>query len=240
MQQGLGRTGYLLLTFTFLAVGALGIAMTVLAFTQGVAMFGWMGVGLAGFGLLCLFLFAVVAPVMEARAHKAPEPQAAPVPEPQPEARPEVEFEFKDPEPAPRAAPEQMMVPNAFQDARPPAPERDAAAWPGQRDKSTWTRKMEHEAKVRDQVEESPVRRQMADRYTRSTPTVRAILSDTAQATQAPTQIAERAPEGVAPGFAAPGLSVGSCGRCSTMLMAPPTRPVRLKCPECAKITLLE
>lgn len=269
MHNGVGRTGYLLITLSFFLMGGFGVAVSVLAFEAGTRLFFQVGVALAAFGLLTLLAFALFAPWIDRpQGRRLPLPERprqemakATVPVPKVRTRggkqwtgDEPAFEFEDISPAghdgargsgasaapvePRGAretPTEFTVPPAFQDG--PDEDADPTVWPQQRGKgSDWSARVRREQEVREQVEESPVRREMAEKYTRNTPTVRSML----QQEDVPTSIAERAPEGVGPGFAAPGMSVGRCGQCSTALLAPDARPLRLKCPECAKVTLLQ
>jgi hypothetical protein len=120
-------------------------------------------------------------------------------------------------------------------------PSRDPAQWPQEQGVSTWSRQQAHKQRVQTEMAEPSRRHEFADRYTREAPTLRAILDDAPRATPpVPEQIASRAPGDMNTDFVAPGMSVGSCGQCRTLLLAPQQRPLRLKCPECAKVTLLE
>ncbi len=255
MDNGLGRTGYLLLATVLLLFGGLGLGTAYLAIQEGSPRFFELGLGLGAVAMVGLFGFAFYAPwlvtgqPMVPRPKRKPqaaepaptEPVAAPGPSGKaPEPAVDLGFEYNDAEPAAKAAPDQLVVPPAFV---PSGAGRDPAAWPERRgsrptgrpgtEKSDWTVKMEQKARVADMVEDSHRRQELKDRYTAETPLVRAAMSEP------PMHVAERAPEGMGPGFAAPGLSVGQCGRCKTVVMAPDQRPLRLKCPECAKVTLL-
>ncbi len=248
MENGLGRTGYLLLATIMLVLGLLGIGTAYLAYLDGVERFFRMGLGLAAVALVSMFGFAAWAPWLAGppRAPKAPKaekPTEAPksVEEPAPaQATRDLEFEYPDAAPAPRAAPEALVIPQAFEESAAPMPHaaRDPAAWPERRtkrpstQKSDWTARVEREAKAAEMLDSSK-RRDMQERYTEDAPMVRGILQDP------PMHVAERAPQGLGPGFTAPGMSVGQCGRCKAVVMAPDQRPLRLKCPECAKVTLL-
>ncbi|HLF16577.1 MAG TPA: hypothetical protein VI796_03995, partial [Candidatus Thermoplasmatota archaeon] len=85
-------------------------------------------------------------------------------------------------------------------------------------------------------------RKELGDRYTQNTPMVREILAATTGGTQvamqAPTVLARTLPneEAAAPANA----SKGRCGGCGTVLVAPRTRPINLRCPRCDKVTLLK
>ncbi|MGB1586832.1 MAG: hypothetical protein ACPHID_07300 [Thermoplasmatota archaeon] len=178
------------------------------------------------------------APAVKADAPVEFKPVSKPV-----EAAIDQIFDDVAPEPAPVAA------------AVPAAPSRDPAAWPGARGKSAWTNKVDHQRRVAEQVESARRRHDLAEKYTRTTPTLRAILDDkpvpvpqpiaqapaqSAASPAVPEKLADRAPGDMNTDFVAPGMSVGQCGQCRTLLLAPEERPLRLKCPECAKVTLLQ
>lgn len=272
MQHGIGRAGMVLLSLVTLAIGAFGLTLAWTAFNQGAATFFAMGLGVAAVALGGLFLFALVGPSkVRARALVQPEPEPAPEATAAPErvapreSKPSVDYEFKDFTPAARAAPEALQLPDAFQEKAVPEPvepvefqpKKDPASWPGKRGKSTWTTQVEHQRNVATQVEDARRRHDLTEKYTRTTPTLRAILDEgvdpVPQPRQAPTQttqvqkpaqtperLADRAPRDMNTDFVAPGMSVGKCGQCGTKLLAPEERPLRLKCPECAKVTLLQ
>lgn len=249
MHNGLGRTGYVLLAVVLLAVGALGLGATYYAHLDGTMRFFELGLALSAVGLVGLFGFAAWAPWLggaprparraaSVPAATAAAPSAA-TPSPARTPSPGPDFEFNDAQPAAKAAPESLVMPQAF--ARETLPgmgsARDPTDWPERRGRpagaNEWNAKVGHRQRIEQMVEDSPVRKEMQERYTRTTPTVRGIMQDP------PLHVAERAPPGVQPGFAAPGMSVGQCGRCQTVVMAPDARPIRLKCPQCAKVTLL-
>lgn len=167
--------------------------------------------------------------------------QEAP-PTPQPDAAP---VAFKPVSKTLDATIEQVVEEAPMPTPAPAAPARDPAAWPGARGKSAWTNKVDHQRKVQEQVESARRRQDLAEKYTRTTPTLRAILDDkparqSPQAETVPEKLADRAPGDMNTDFVAPGMSVGQCGQCRTLLLAPEERPLRLKCPECAKVTLLQ
>lgn len=230
MDNGLGRTGYLLLTTVMFLLGGMGLATAYLAQLDGSHRFFSLGLGLAGIALLAMFGFAAWAPWLAAP------PAMKPVKKPKqmaPEAK-AIDYEFKDPEPATKTAPESLVVPPAFSDGGVAFNERDPAAWPERRpSKSSWTARVEQEQKVQSMVEESAKRRELTKKYTADAPTVRAVLEEPQLV------VAQRAPADMPPGATAPGMTLGRCGRCKTPVMAPTARPIRLKCPECAKVTLL-
>lgn len=274
MQKGIGRTGYFLLALIVFAMGSFGFVLAWSAFEATATGFFLMGLGVAGAALIILWAFASFAPFGNEAEAVMPAPvQAAREPAP-PVKPPAMNFEFTDYEPAATAAPDKLVLPPAFetpdapgmvsfQEVAPPRqaaprasaaePSRDRANWPGQQGTSSWTHQQQHRNKVRSEVEDASRRHELTDRYTRTTPTLRAILDDvpppmpapmaesTSQMTmQVPSHVADRAPGGMNTDFVAPGMSVGRCGQCQTVLLAPEVRPLRLKCPECAKVTLLE
>ncbi len=246
MENGLGRTGYLLLATIMLVLGLIGIGAAYLAYLDGVDRFFRLGLGLAAVAMIGMFGFAAYAPWLSGPP-KVPRAVRAPAKVPvkaaaEPAKAGDIDFEYTDAAPAPKAAPDALIVPQAFQEALlAPTPHaaRDPAAWPQRRgqpgrpaEKSDWTARVEREARAAEMMD-APRRKDLQERYTEETPVVRGILQDP------PIHLAERAPEGLGPGFTAPGMSVGQCGRCKTVVLAPDQRPMRLKCPECAKITLL-
>jgi hypothetical protein len=233
MDNGLGRTGYLLLTTVMFGLGVLGIAIAYLAYVNSTLQFFMLGLGLAGVAMICMFGFAAWAPWLA-----APKAEAVPSAPPAGKVVPEAEattpgphdFEFDDAVPVAAPAPSEAPEPVAFS-------ERDPAAWPvrkgSPKSKSDWTARAEQEQQVANAVSESATRRKLQDRYTQTTPTVRSIV------TEPELHVAERVPADFSTGAAVPGMTLGRCGRCKTGVMAPTTRPLRLKCPECAKVTLL-
>lgn len=274
MEKGIGRTGYLLLALVIFCVGAFGFVLAWSAFQADARGFFIMGLGVAATAMIGLWAFATFAPWTDARpaeptptepAPTAPPARLVPAVPAAPAPASSVDYEFPEYEPAATAAPERVVIPQAFQE-RPPAPmgggpvafehvSEDPANWPGNKGTSTWTRQQQHRQKVQSEVDGSARRHELTDRYTRTTPTLRAILDDGPSARPAPAatpvqktapanrpqeHIADRAPGEMNTDFVAPGMSVGQCGQCSTLLLAPETRPLRLKCPECAKVTLLE
>ncbi len=158
--------------------------------------------------------------------------------------------------PMPNAAPVEFTTVSKAEAEKPPvavaaAPAtpaaRDPANWPGKRGTSTWTKQQERAQAIKQEVDHSARRREMADRYTANTPQMRAIMEPAVpkepQADEAPAvpeKLADRAPVDMNTDFVAPGMSVGQCGQCKTLLLAPEERPLRLKCPDCAKVTLLK
>ncbi len=262
MHEGIGRAGYRLLAAVFLAVGLLGAALAWYGTTQPGTIVTVLGLLLAGVALTLLFVQAVLLPgAAGPRAPAKPASlEAAPLPRPRaPEA--DVGFDFQDTLPVARAAPEQLVVPPAFQAGIPPTPgaasmppapepdpmppvvapvqfnERDAAAWPGSRGPSSWTTEQKARQHASQRAEERRPRQEFTQRYTQRTPTVRQILTNPPAAAHAPV-----APRSAAtpPGAAPEGKSRGQCGQCGTILLAPTRRPLNLKCPVCQKVSRLE
>lgn len=323
MDQGIGRTGYRLLALVFLALSALGLGMTWFAFVEPSAVFLAVGIGLAGSSAAFLFTMALAmsgpspdepagrrsAPAAgkarkDARAAKRrraaegrPEAEARSraAPDREPDASASGGFEFEDAELA--AAPEKMVLPDAFQeDARrmpdpdapvvefkqgdggPPAgssasakgsavkaskptgaktakaPARPSGSgspdgWPARR------KPVPQPGKAAEAP--TPTRhRELADRYTQTTPMLRQIMEDEvggsvdgpdARADGAGGQAqaireveAEKDSGEFDPDWSPGDRARGRCGECDTVILAPKQRPIKLRCPVCSKVTLLE
>ncbi len=257
MHEGIGRAGYRLLAAVFLGLGLLGAALAWYGTTQPGAAITVLGLVLAGVALTLLFVQAVVLPAtLPGERGPSAGPRRPPMAGEQPARIPQsdVGFEYDDSRPAARAAPEQLVVPPAFQSGStappappaPPAPslpsmeplpvpannpvvhfsERDAAAWPGSRGPSAWTTEQKARQQASQRAGYRRPRDEFTQKYTRRTPTVRQILTDAPAAGKA-----AAAPEG---------KSRGKCGQCGTILLAPNKRPLNLKCPVCQKVSRLE
>lgn len=268
MEQGIGRTGYLLLAFVLFALGAFGLVLGTIAFMEGLRLFYALGVGTTGVALLSLYVFASFRPLgtpqpRRARPSKtvatpaAPEPVPAPTaPEPtQVPARSE-EFNYDKYQPAPPAAPMDLVLPQAFRDQVPPTPGQQVVAFQvasapqaaiSQPAPSTGSKEWPQRRRPVPKPGEAPaptqapsVRPELTERYTRATPMVRSMLGADSTDPKPEEHVAQRAPSAMNTDFVPEGMSVGRCGQCKTLLLAPQARPIRLKCPDCAKVTLLE
>ncbi len=282
MQRGIGRTGHLLLALVLFALGAFGLMLGTIAFRQGLVQFYYIGISTTAVALLALFAIALLAPLSNvplrfkrpAKANAA-EP-APPTPAPvsatasAPAAVTET-FEYDQFDPAPKAAPVEMVLPQAFKGTTPPAPTPHAAgmvtfqASPAARTapaanapaattprtspsvQPPMSKEWPQRRKAVPRPGQAPapdagpaVRPELTERYTRTTPTVRRMLDAETPAEKPQEHVADRAPLDMNTDFVAPGMSIGRCGQCKCLLLAPDARPIRLKCPECAKVTLLE
>ncbi len=259
MQQGIGRAGYRLLAVVFflLGLGGLGMVWTAIAVDVSTA-FQLTGLVTSAFAQMCVLVIMFIlsrmpseqmelesmeapaetvpaAPAPAAPAPAAPAPAApapvAPAPVASMSSEP-VEFEYTDVESVPRAAPTEMIVPPAFQKEvipveheihpvthapTPPAPTPPAPPAP----------------EPRAQVTEEDRRRALRDKYTQNTPMMREMV-------EVPEVRAQRAPPDVNEDWMPDGKMRGKCSKCSTIILAPTKRPIKLRCPVCGNTSLLE
>ncbi len=265
MHEGIGRAGYRMLAAVFLAVGLLGAALAWYGTTQPGTIMTVLGILLAGVALALLFILAIVLPSASAppKAAAAPAvaaPQRSPrAPEDRERGAGSLDFDFDDSMPAPRAAPEELVVPPAFQPGAPPAPtgaalppapvheapepvvapvqfnERDAAAWPGSRGLSSWTTERKARQQASQRAEERRPRQVFTQRYTQRAPMVRQILSEQGGAgPQAPRMGAASPAPSMAPG--APVAQTRQPARANQASV--PEGKSRGKCGQCGTILL--
>lgn len=211
MENGIGRAGYRLLAFVFLALGLLGLG---LQWADGATASGtqWIGLVTAVVGLGALAVLAyvltgsgpsqVTKELSGQRSLDYEYPESTPLATPAP------------PDPAPAGPPRVEMVPQS-------TPAATAAAGGPLVQPSIAT---------------------LRDRYTQGTPMVREILAGGGRPQHKPVPeiTARRVPKGARPEQAPAGTSMGRCGSCNTIIYAPTTRPLRLRCPACSKVTLLK
>ncbi|MGB0651557.1 MAG: hypothetical protein ACPGQL_00010 [Thermoplasmatota archaeon] len=247
---------------TLLGLGLLGLAVLVL-FIQAVVLAGarWARAPSAARRPRASKTVASPAPA-SASAPAAPAPTApaaspaaspavppAAPPAPAPTWSKDQDVTYSDARPAAKAAPEEMILPEAFQKGaqsafEPPqtVPSRpfnpdDPAAWPGQRGVSDWTvQRNAHKRATERAQERRPPRDEFARKYTQTTPVVRNILtapSGGQQQAAAPPTVQGNRPK-------ADGKTRGQCGDCGTILLAPPQRPIKLRCPTCGRVAHLE
>ena len=250
MQEGIGRDGYRMLTVVFGLLTAIGLGVAGYAFSphwdllNGIALsLCIIGAGmLVSINLIMLNKNLVPSARAAAAAAAGPVTVAAPVKPALPPAA-DIDYEFSDPTPAASAAPESLVLPAAFDgkedgdatigpetvvDLEPrEAGPKDPKAWPERRGKSGVTR------------------RELAERYTRNSPAVREILLDQARSstlslTEVPMVVAKTASPEDSPDWTPEGMTRGKCGGCGTVLLAPAERPMKLRCPQCDKVTLLK
>lgn len=236
--NGIGRAGYRLLAVVFFAVGLGGLALAWTAARTDVAgVFTAVGLATAGAAhalLLLTFFATTVDPQEQAAVKEEPPAPAAPRPS---RPVPELHFEYEDPQPAASAAPEHMVLPKAFQEG-PPTPGGEEALVAFEAAPRAEARPAPRQAAPATPAKREP-REELRERYTRNTPTLRRVLEEEKQP-EAPVVRAERCPEEFDPDWIPDGKTRGRCGGCSTTVLAPTARPVRLKCPQCGRITLLK
>jgi hypothetical protein len=253
MQEGIGRGGYRVLAIVFFGVGALGLVVAAVAL-KPTGFFEWLGFALAALSLACLCGLTLATLGGTAAGGRTPrvappsfEPagapgEAVPLPTPEPpltaDPAADLGFEFPDFEPmpglppvadvpvsrpTPTGPPPRAMARPAATTAPPSGRARKAndGGWPDRTPKAGMTRRQVAERDLpRDpgpdiQVEgPGPARREA--------PVVMARTVASAEATGIPD-----------------GSSVGKCGNCGVLLLAPKKRPIRLQCPRCERVHTL-
>jgi ribosomal protein S27AE len=210
MQRGIGRAGYRLLASVLFFVGLGGLAMAYYAALVSVpTSFLAIGLAMGATGLVAVHAlvwvlsqhteesFARLAKPKTTPAGPSGPSGAAKTATPSPEAAAPapaasyapITFEYPDAQPAAPAAPEEMILPKAFQDSRQapvefttfdereaepePVPARAPGAWPTPRG-SHPRAPMKKAAPERDAP--TPQRQELTRRYTATTPLVRGVL----------------------------------------------------------------
>lgn len=244
MQEGIGRGGYRVLALVFFGVAALGLVVAAAALDpQG--FFEWLGLALAGAFLAALAALAMVAfgSPGARRSDPMPEPAGAPVidlsegppVEPAPAADPAADIGMdyqsfepvsveerlaRGPPPRPQPPPVPITQPRRVDRAK------SGSGWPDRAEPSGVTRRQLHERNLpRDPgptIEmDAPAAPAPAPR-TREPPVVMARTVASAEASGIPD-----------------GSSIGKCGNCGVLLLAPKKRPIRLQCPRCERVHTL-
>lgn len=242
MQEGIGRTGYRLLVTVGVGLGVLGLLTTVYVLRRPDLPRGsfldWLGICLNLFGLASLYACTLWMLRRDRRA-AAQQPAAstlAPAGAPTftPAARP-IDFEFKVEEPEPdtgdgpetaipmreapkRDAPKVVLPPNRNVG-------RDQKGWPERHGPTGVTR-----GQWKEMQSGSP-------RAPRSIGKPNAALLEPDPGV--PVVIARIGDPKDDPDWTPQGMARGKCGGCNAILLAPPERPIRLRCPKCEKETLL-
>lgn len=222
MQEGIGRSGYRVIALVFFGLGALGLATTLLTF--GAAQwFEWLGYGLVAIALLALLVLslqvlavrAAAAPVDRPVVEAAPSLLPAAPENPDPSRDLGVDYSG-DAEPQPVAEEEMLPVsytppeqPRAPIVVPPRKPQGDTKGWPKRREPTGVTRG-EMIKRKREQPEFEAGR---------EPPLVMARTAASAEATGIPDNV-----------------SLGKCGNCGVLLLAPKRRPIRLQCPRCERV----
>lgn len=223
MQEGIGRSGYRVIALVFFGLGVLGLATSTYA-VQPEGVFGWLGFVLTAAAVVALLVLSLV--VLAARpaapaARPAPagvvEPEPGLLPTPMPAADPQadlgVEYDDFDVEPVDLPAGTQLSTvppeqPRAPAVVPPRKPQGDTKGWPKRKDPTGVTRG-EMRKRERQPEFESP----------REPPLVMARTAASAEATGIPDNV-----------------SLGKCGNCGVLLLAPKRRPIRLQCPRCERV----
>ena len=235
MQEGIGRGGYRALAVVATVLGALGLLIAAVSLGPA-GFFEWLGLGLAALclaAMLGLVLATLGLPPAAPRpgpAHSeagvvelaTPEPPA----NPDPSADLGIEYDDVTPlEPMGEAAPPAPAgPPPRIQPPPPPIvqPRRvvDAKGWPDVKPAGVTRRQMHERNLPRDPGPDIEVEGPAAP--TRLPPVVMARTVASAEASGIPE-----------------GSSVGKCGNCGVLLLAPKKRPLRLQCPRCERVHTL-
>lgn len=234
LQEGIGRGGYRLLALVFAGLGVLGLVTTLAAFRQTdlEGLFKWLGFGLTAVALLTLLVLILVllAPARQSGSKPGRSMEPEPEPEPLPEAtgddsNPDVEFAAEqmlpaiepepEPEPPTRGPPPRPQPPPPVF-VHPPQHPRDTKGWPERKTRSGLTR---GEAKA---AEKAPATAEPKSAGASEPPLIMARTAASAEASGLPDN-----------------LSVGKCGNCGVLLLAPKKRPIRLQCPRCERVHTL-
>lgn len=232
MQEGIGRSGYRMLALVFFGLGVLGLA-TSMYWARPSGVFGWLGFVLDAVAVTALLVLALV--VLTARLPASSgSPRPAGVVESEPDLLPTapaadpsadlgVEYDDFDVQPVqlgagavlPPAPPMSMAPPEQPRApivVPPRKPQGDTKGWPKRRDASGITRgelKKQKEQPVFEPPSKEP-------------PLVMARTAASAEATGIPDNV-----------------SLGKCGNCGVLLLAPKRRPIRLQCPRCERVHTL-
>ncbi|MFO1532315.1 MAG: hypothetical protein ABR562_01230 [Thermoplasmatota archaeon] len=246
MQEGIGRSGYRLLSSVFLGIGVLGLVTTLYAFEQGTGprgLFDWLGFGLSFVALVALYALALT--ILLKPAALASEPSAAPSP-----AGRSLDFEFQPP-PMPETGPEVAIpIPAAKPLVVQPNRNigRDAKGWPRRQPPSGLTMGEKRDLQVQAvemltagkssaseiEFEATPPRPRNGH-----TPGLPAVMERDMAVRVERAVVARVAGPNDDPEWNPEGTTKGKCGGCGAMLYAPPQRPIHLRCPKCDKVTLL-
>ena len=236
MQEGIGRGGYRVLALVFFGVAALGL-VTAAAALDPAGFFQWLGLALAGVFLMALCGVALLG-MARAPGHVPPVP-ALETPSgeveletPEPPANPDpsadlgVEYESFEPVsveerlargPPPRPQPPPVPI------TQPRRVDAGKGGWPGRSEPTGVTRRQLHERNLpRDPGPTIEMDGPVAPVQRREPPVVMARTVASAEASGIPE-----------------GSSVGKCGNCGVLLVAPKKRPLRLQCPRCERVHTL-
>jgi hypothetical protein len=221
MQEGIGRSGYRVIALVFFGLGVLGLATSL--YDDQPSGLGWLGFFLTAIATLALLVLSLT--VLATRVPPSSVVVPAGVLEPQPDLMPTtaaadpgadlgVEYDDFDVQPIQlgeastrsTAPPEQPRAPIVVP---PRKPQGDTKGWPQRRDPTGMTRGDLRKQKEQPQFEPP----------TRDPPLVMARTAASAEATGIPDNV-----------------SLGKCGNCGVLLLAPRRRPIRLQCPRCERV----
>lgn len=213
MQEGIGRSGYRVIAVVFFGLGLLGL-FTALASLQPQTLFESLGLALAGLAVAALFVLCLVVlarrPAAPSQAAETLAPLIPAMPQADPSADLGVEYDDVaaggDELVLDTTPPEQPRAPIVVP---PRKPQPDSKGWPTRKEPSGMTRG-EALKRKREQPEFEPVR---------EPPLVMARTAASAEATGIPDNV-----------------SLGKCGNCQVLLLAPKKRPIRLQCPRCERV----
>lgn len=213
MQEGIGRSGYRVIASVFVGLGLLGLA-TAVATVEPSSLLEWLSFGLLGAALLALAILCFIVLALRPAGPRS-ETVAAPVhQEPVADPTADLGVEYTD-EPVPETElvpidttpPEPQRLPPYIPPRR--APEQPTGHWPARKGPSGLTR-----GEALKQKREQP-----QFEAVREPPLVMARTAASAEATGIPDNV-----------------SLGKCGNCQVLLLAPKKRPIRLQCPRCERV----
>lgn len=233
MQEGIGRGGYRVLALVFFGLAALGLAIAAAALDPS-GLFDWLGLVLAGLSVVALAAVAMLgfAPRAEADVDDEaeldvtmPEPisEPEPVPEPDPGVSAMEMFEPVTVEERMTGGPPPRPQPPPVPITQPRRVDLAKGGWPGRAEPTGVTRRQMHERNLpRDPGPTIEMDGPVAPVQRREPPVVMARTVASAEASGIPE-----------------GSSVGKCGNCGVLLVAPKKRPLRLQCPRCERVHTL-
>src|SRR5688572_28935696 len=224
MQEGIGRSGYRVIALVFFGLGLLGLLTTYATFGAD-GLYEWLGYALLAVSLVTLLILGLqvlsVRPAGSTGSSQAPtiEPVPGLLPAPMasdPNADLGVDYSGGA-EPQPVA--EDEMRPVSY--APPEQPRAPIFVHPrrvDQVDTKGWPKRREPTGMTRGELMKSK-REQPEFEAGREAPLVMARTAASAEASGIPDNV-----------------SLGKCGNCSVLLLAPKRRPIRLQCPRCERV----
>lgn len=264
MQEGIGRGGYRLIATIFLFLGGLGLGTMLYAWSSHITFFVWLS-GAFNVVAIGVLYFLVQMLLRNPRAASAPEPRMMTVTPARPTldemdfspvgAGQDDELEAQDmtDDDGPRVPARPWTPP-----PRPPMPppvakpnrnlDRDTGNWPRRVPPSGLTRgellemnrpqaNPEESAESEDEIVFTSVPMSSA----RTAPAARPrATSMQVRKHEVPVVIARIAGPDDTMAWVPKDMGRGKCSGCGSIVLAPKARPIRLRCPKCEKLTLLE